>query len=108
MNTDYRYRTRDPAIEPGHESDFEAFVAYTILPAAREQRRDLLDAYMLDALSAELREPLAIIKGAAETLLRHADRLSPEERHEFLSAIVEASDRFEHVLQHFLPTDSPA
>lgn len=108
MNTDYSYRTRDPAPEPEPESNREAFFARNMLPATRQRRRDLLDADMLDALSAELREPLAVIKGAAETLLRHRDRLSPEERHEFLNAIVEASDRFEHVLQHFLPPDSPA
>lgn len=105
---DDSYRTRNPAPGPEHESDLEAFFARTMLPATSVRRRDLLDADMLDALSAELREPLAIIKEAAETLLRCADRLSPDERHEFLSAIVAASDRFEHVLQHFLPSDSPA
>lgn len=71
------------------------------LDAAR--RADLLDAEMLDTLSSDLREPLAIMKGSAETLLRRGERLSWEERHEFLSAIVQASERFEHVLQRWLP-----
>lgn len=61
---------------------------------------------MLDALSTDLREPLALIKGAAETLLRHGERLTPEERHEFLSAIVEASERFEGILRRVLPSNT--
>lgn len=70
-----------------------------------QQHSDPLDAEMLDALSADLREPLAIIKAAGETLLRHGDRLSREERHEFLSDILEASEWFERVLQRFLPAN---
>jgi K+-sensing histidine kinase KdpD len=61
---------------------------------------------MLDALSTDLREPLALIKGAAETLLRRGERLTPEERHEFLSAIVEASERFEGILRRVLPSNT--
>jgi K+-sensing histidine kinase KdpD len=69
------------------------------------QHGDLLDAEMLDVLSANLREPLAIMKGYADTLLQRGDRLSREERREFLIAIVDASERFERVLQSFLPAN---
>src|SRR6266571_9014562 len=59
---------------------------------------DLLKAEMLASVSHELRSPLASIKGYAATLLRHERRISREERHEFLLAINEASDRLAAVI----------
>ncbi|GHO48756.1 hypothetical protein KSX_69190 [Ktedonospora formicarum] len=53
-------------------------------------------------LSHELRSPLAAIKGYVETLLRYEYRLQPEERHEFLLAIDEASTRLTDIIQHLL------
>ncbi len=41
-------------------------------------------------------------KGYAATLLRHERRISREERHQFLLAIVAASDRLEHIVERFL------
>jgi signal transduction histidine kinase len=63
--------------------------------AERKALRDmeLLKAELLATVSHELRSPLASIKGYAATLLRHERRISREERHEFLLAITEASDR---------------
>ena len=75
--------------EPGNDS-----------PVSRET--ELLKAELLTTLSHELRGPLTAIKGYAATLLRHERRISREERHAFLLAMVAASDRLEHVGERLL------
>jgi signal transduction histidine kinase len=70
----------------------------------RESLREmeLLKAELLGTVSHELRSPLASIKGYAATLLRHERRISREERHQFLLAINEASDRLEVLIERLL------
>jgi signal transduction histidine kinase len=63
---------------------------------------ELLKAELLGTVSHELRSPLASIKGYASTLLRHEQRISSEERHEFLIAIDNASDRLTVVVDRLL------
>ena len=63
---------------------------------------ELLKAELLGTVSHELRSPLASIKGYAATLLRHERRISREERHQFLLAINEASDRLEVLIGRLL------
>ena len=63
---------------------------------------DRLKAELLGTMNHELRSPLAAIKGYAATLMRHEKRLSREERHEFLSAINQASDRLETIIERLL------
>lgn len=63
---------------------------------------DRLKAELLGTVSHELRSPLTAIKGYAATLLRHERRLPREERHEFLTAIGEASDRLEVIINRLL------
>jgi signal transduction histidine kinase len=63
---------------------------------------ELLKAELLATVSHELRSPLASIKGYAATLLRHEQRISREERREFLLAINEASDRLGVVIDRLL------
>src|SRR6266516_1676539 len=63
---------------------------------------DLLKAELLGTVSHELRSPLASIKGYAATLLRHERRISREERHQFLLAINEGSDRLEIIIERLL------
>src|SRR5713101_1262589 len=63
---------------------------------------ELLKAELLGTVSHELRSPLASIKGYAATLLRHERRISREERHQFLLAINEASDRLEIIIERLL------
>ncbi len=66
------------------------------------QDMDQLKAELLATVSHELRSPLASIKGYTATLLRHERRISREERHEFLVAIQEASNRLELIIDHLL------
>jgi signal transduction histidine kinase len=61
----------------------------------------LLSTEILANMSHELRGPLTSIKGYAATLRRHEQRLSPEERHTFLQAIENASDRLAVLLDRF-------
>jgi signal transduction histidine kinase len=63
---------------------------------------DRLKAELLGTVSHELRSPLAVIKGYAATLLRHERRLPRQERHEFLLAIEEASDRLAVIIDRLL------
>jgi signal transduction histidine kinase len=63
---------------------------------------ELLKAELLATVSHELRSPLASIKGYAATLLRHERRISREERHEFLLAILDGSNRLEVVINRLL------
>src|SRR6266849_1488155 len=63
---------------------------------------ELLKAELLATVSHELRSPLASIKGYAATLLRHERRISREERHQFLLAMTQASDRLERSIERLL------
>lgn len=63
---------------------------------------ELLKSELLATISHELRSPLASIKGYAATLLRHEQRISFEERHEFLLAINESSDRLAVLIDRLL------
>jgi signal transduction histidine kinase len=63
---------------------------------------ELLKAELLATVSHELRSPLASIKGYAATLLRHERRIARDERHEFLIAIHEASDRLATLIDRLL------
>ena len=71
------------------------------LPCA-EQQIELLKAELLTTVSHELRGPLASIKGYTATLLRYQQRLSQEERNEFLMEISGASTRLEHIIDRLL------
>ena len=66
------------------------------------QQMELLKAELLAAVSHELRSPLTSVKGYAATLLRHERRISREERHEFLLAIHDASQRLEGITDRLL------
>jgi signal transduction histidine kinase len=64
--------------------------------------QELLPADVLGTVSHELRGPLTAIKGYATTLLRHERHLGREERHEFLQAIADASNRLEIIVERLL------
>lgn len=63
---------------------------------------DHLKAELLGTVSHELRSPLASIKGYAATLMRYERRLPRDERHEFLLAIEEATERLEIIISRLL------
>jgi signal transduction histidine kinase len=73
-----------------------------IADRTRLREMEVLKAELLATVSHELRSPLASIQGYAATLLRHERRISREERHEFLLAIKEASDRLAGVIDRLL------
>ncbi|HLZ57595.1 MAG TPA: HAMP domain-containing sensor histidine kinase [Ktedonosporobacter sp.] len=66
------------------------------------QQMELLKAELLATVSHELRSPLASIQGYTATLLRHEKRIAREERHEFLLAIQDASQRLHIVIDRLL------
>src|SRR5579864_6524070 len=68
----------------------------------RPQNPLALNAEWLASLSHELRGPLTAIQGYTSMLLRHKDRISPEEHQEFLQAISQGSGRMACVLDRFL------
>jgi signal transduction histidine kinase len=70
--------------------------------AQRSQTPTALNAEWLASLSHELRSPLTAIQGYASILLRHKDRISADERQEFLQAISQGSNRIASVLDRFL------
>src|SRR5205809_5483766 len=66
------------------------------------QETEVFKAELLATVGHELRGPLTAIKGYAATLLRHERCISRQERHQFLVAIVAASDRLELLVERFL------
>ena len=62
------------------------------------------DAFM-SAVSHELRTPLTTIRGLAETVQRHGDRLDPEQRADFLDRLLHHTDRLEGLLSDLLSID---
>jgi signal transduction histidine kinase len=68
----------------------------------RPQTSLALNPEWLASLSHELRSPLTAIQGYASMLLRHNERISSEEREEFLLAISQSSSRLADVLDRFL------
>lgn len=66
----------------------------------REQ--EVLPSELLANVSHELRSPLTLIKGTAETLLSLERRTSRQERREFLCIIKEASDELAVVIDRLL------
>lgn len=63
---------------------------------------ELLSAEVLATVSHELRSLLTVIKGYATTLLLHEERITSQERHEFLLTIKEACERLEKIIARML------
>ena len=73
------------------------FSLYTAPPGV-----EFIQAESQDTLSHELRSPLAAIKGYTNTLLRHEQRIPPEERREFLQEIDDASNHLASLIDHLI------
>jgi len=70
--------------------------------AALRARTEELRSSLLSAVSHDLRTPLAVITGAATSLVQHGDALSPAARTELLRSIVDDAKRLERVLANLL------
>jgi signal transduction histidine kinase len=89
------FNVRDPAFMEQHKSEIE--VEKKVI-----DYMNVLPAELLATISHELRTPLASIKGYTDTLLRQDERISREERVEFLAAIQQASNRLELIIDRML------
>jgi two-component system, OmpR family, sensor histidine kinase KdpD len=65
-------------------------------------RTEELRSALLSAVSHDLRTPLAVITGAATSLVQHGDDLDPSARKDLLLTIVEDARRLERVLSNLL------
>lgn len=63
---------------------------------------DHIEATVMNLIGHELCSPLTTIMGYAETLLRHAGRLEPEDVEEFHVAILQAANRLAHRIDRLL------
>jgi two-component system sensor histidine kinase KdpD len=70
--------------------------------AALRARTEELRSSLLSTVSHDLRTPLAVITGAATSLVQHGDTLSPAARADLLHSIVEDARRLERVLANLL------
>jgi two-component system sensor histidine kinase KdpD len=66
------------------------------------RRTSELKSALLDAVSHDLRTPLAAIIAAADSLLQRDIDWAPEERREFLEAITQESDRLDRIVGNLL------
>lgn len=70
--------------------------------ARREIEAEQLRSTLLSSVSHDLRTPLAVMKGAATTLLDADAALQPEVRRELVQALVEESDRLDRLVRDLL------
>jgi two-component system sensor histidine kinase KdpD len=70
--------------------------------AALRARTEELRSSLLSAVSHDLRTPLAVITGAATSLVQHGESLSPDARNDLLLSIVDDAKRLERVLSNLL------
>jgi two-component system, OmpR family, sensor histidine kinase KdpD len=70
--------------------------------AALRAHTEELRSSLLSAVSHDLRTPLAVITGAATSLVQHGDTLSASARTDLLHTIVEDARRLERVLENLL------
>jgi two-component system sensor histidine kinase KdpD len=103
-----------PRLDPDQRQLVDALARQTALAIARVQlavaardaalraRTEELRSALLSTVSHDLRTPLAVITGAATSLLVHGDELAPSARHDLLLSIVEDARRLERVLANLL------
>lgn len=72
----------------------------SVVGALRES--DRLKTELLSNVSHELRSPLASIKGYSTAILRYFDKISDDQKREFLHEIDRASDRLTELIENLL------
>jgi signal transduction histidine kinase len=82
--------------------DFGEGVVYAIRDVTEERALEDMRSDFVATASHELRTPLTSISGAARTLVRHSDSLTPERREAFLQMIVNESDRLAAIVDQIL------
>jgi PAS domain S-box-containing protein len=68
----------------------------------RFREADEIKSTFISVISHELKTPVALIQGYAETLLRKDARWDPKTRQESLEVILEESDRLHHLIDNLL------
>ena len=68
----------------------------------RFREADEIKSTFVSVISHELKTPVALIQGYAETLLRKDARWDPKTREESLEVILEESDRLHHLIDNLL------
>jgi two-component system, OmpR family, sensor histidine kinase VicK len=82
--------------------DFGEGVVYAIRDVTEERALDRLRSDFVATASHELRTPLTSISGAARTLVRHRNSLTPDRHEAFLQMIVTESDRLADIVDQIL------
>ncbi len=80
----------------------EAYTLFVLNDISREKRLELMRTEFVANLSHELRTPVTIIKGFAQTLIEDDTELVQGERLRFLNKIMANSDRLHSLLQDLL------
>lgn len=80
----------------------EAYTLFVLNDISREKRLELMRTEFVANLSHELRTPVTIIKGFAQTLIEDDAELDKAERLRFLDKIMANSDRLHSLLQDLL------
>ncbi|HEY1348966.1 MAG TPA: ATP-binding protein [Ktedonobacteraceae bacterium] len=92
----------DDTTKPPDDTSPGAALPTMAAPAADSQDAGHIIAELLIAIEHEFRTPLAVIQGYSSTLLLHEQRLAPEERREFHTAIEQASTKMARLLDQVL------
>ncbi|MEX0322293.1 MAG: sensor histidine kinase [Puniceicoccaceae bacterium] len=80
----------------------DAYTLFVLNDISREKRLELMRTEFVANLSHELRTPVTIIKGFAQTLIEDDTELEQQERLRFLDKIMVNSDRLHSLLQDLL------
>ncbi|MFW6115864.1 MAG: ATP-binding protein [Chloroflexota bacterium] len=85
----------------GHDSRLVNIIA-NVRDITRFREADEIKSTFVSVISHELKTPVALIQGYAETLLRKDARWDPRTRQESLEVILEESDRLNHLIDNLL------
>jgi PAS domain S-box-containing protein len=84
----------------------DAGVVYAFRDLTAERRLEDEKSDLVTTISHELRTPIAAVYGAAETLLRRNEQLTPEQTRQLLEMIAEQSARLGQITEEVLLTRS--
>lgn len=85
----------------GHEGRLVNIIA-NVRDITRFREADEIKSTFVSVISHELKTPVALIQGYAETLLRKDASWDPRTRQESLEVILEESDRLNHLIDNLL------